>query len=132
QALRSAIRLPPPPAFIPTLIELLSNPRLRHSARDALAAIGAPALAAVGKALLDPDTPFPVDRELPGTLFRFSASEAAPFLLKRITLPRGGVSRFRSLRTLNRFRRSVPGLALDRRSLERALSIELSSGLKNR
>src|SRR5262249_29962526 len=123
EALRSASRLAPPPEFTPTLIGLLPPPRLRYGARDVLAAIGAPALAAVAKALLDPSTPFPVDRELPGTLYRFSPAEAAPFLLQRISLPRGGVSRFRALRTLNRFRRDMPGLALDRRSLERALSI---------
>jgi ATP:ADP antiporter, AAA family len=132
QALRSASQLAPPPEFIPTLIGLLPHSRLRHAAREALAAIGAPALTAVGKALLDPNTPYPVDRELAGTLYRFESADAAPYLLQRMAMPRGGVSRFRALRTLNRFRRDVPGLPLDRRSLERALSIELSSGLKNR
>ena len=132
QALRSASQLVPPPEFIPTLIGLMPHSRLRHGARDALSAIGAPALAAVGQALLDPATPFAVDRELPATLYRFPPADAAPYLLRRLASPRGGVSRFRALRTLNRFRRDMPDLPLDRRSLERALSIELSSGLKNR
>ncbi len=61
----------------------------------------------------------------------FAPGEAAPLLLRRIGLPRGGVSRFRSLRALNRLRQADPSLKLERIGLEKALEIELSHALGN-
>ena len=133
ELLRAARGLPtPPPEFVSALITLLADPVLRPGVREALVSVGAPAREQLEALLLARDTPFPVDRELPATLARFPAEAAAPPLLRRLVQPRGGLSRFRSLRALNQLRRSNPRLALDEAALTSALELEVASVLKNR
>ncbi|HET6981508.1 MAG TPA: HEAT repeat domain-containing protein [Myxococcaceae bacterium] len=132
EVLRAARRLPLPSRLLPALVRLLTDFELRGGARAALEAMGPPALEHLGQRLLDPSTPYLLDRELPAAVACFPSAQAAPHLLQRIGEPRGGASRFRSLRELNRLRRADPSLELDRALLERALGIELASALRNR
>lgn len=131
EVIRSAQRLPSP-VFVPGLILMLASPQLRGVARGALAAIGQPALDALAEQIRSERTPYQVAREIPSTLARFPAEQAAPLLLERLTLPRGGLDRFRALRALNQLRRQNPTLPLSTEALEKALSIELSTVFKDR
>jgi AAA family ATP:ADP antiporter len=133
ELLRSAQGLPAaPPEFIIRLLDLLKEPALRSGARDALVFAGPRALVEMERRLLEPDTPFRVARELPATIARFSPGDAARPLLKRLTQPRGGLDRFRSLRALNQLRRDNPRIALDEKQLQAALEIEIASAFRNR
>jgi ATP:ADP antiporter, AAA family len=132
EVLRAAQRLPLPPTLSPALVALLPDPELRDGARAALVAMGVPALDHLGDLLLDTSTPFLVDRELPAVVASFPPAVAAPLLLRRIGEPRGGTSRFRALRALNRMRRRDTTLELDRSVLHRSLAIELASAVRNR
>jgi ATP:ADP antiporter, AAA family len=122
----------PRPAFVPELVAMLADPSLRPLARGALVACGAPALTELSRRLLENDGSPEVLREIPGTLGRFPPPRAAPVLLERLVQARGGLPRFRALRTLNRLRRDHPALALDRALLERALDVELETAVRNR
>jgi AAA family ATP:ADP antiporter len=132
EVLRAARRLPLPFPVLPALVRLLTDFELRGGAQAALEAMGPPALEHLGERLLDPSTPDLLARELPAAVAGFPPAQAAPHLLRRIGEARGGASRFRSLRALNRLRRTDPTLELDRALLERALGIELASALRNR
>jgi hypothetical protein len=132
EVLRAGQHLPLPTTLLPAVVSLLAEDALRDQARAALVVMGPPALHHLGESLLDPATPFRVDRELPASLASFPADQAAPLLVRRIGLPRGGASRFRSIRALNRMRRDDPSLKLERLGLEKALEIELSHAFENR
>jgi hypothetical protein len=94
--------------------------------------MGAPALEHLGSRLLDGNVPYRLDRELPAAVAAFPPAKAAPLLLSRIGMPRGGASRFRALRALNRLQRGDSTVQLDRGLLERALSIEIASAVRSR
>jgi len=130
EVLRAARQWALPRSFLPALVGLLPDPRLRVDAQAALVTMGATALEQLGALLLDPDVSVIIERELPAAIASFPPAMASPLLLRRIGEPRGGASRFRSLRALNRLRRADPTLALDRSLLERALALELSSALR--
>ena len=133
ELLRAAPGLPtPPPELISQLISLLVEPRLRPGVRDALVAMGAPALAELERLLLSPDTPYPLARELPAGIARFPPESAAAPLLRRLVQARGGLDRFRSLRALNQLRRTHPRLPLDAGALASALELELRSVFRTR
>jgi AAA family ATP:ADP antiporter len=134
EVIRSARKLVPADAirFIPSLGSLLAEPELRSVARDALVAIGTPALDWLAERLRAEDTPFRVAREIPSTVARFPHAIAAPLLLERLLSSRGGLVRYRTLRALNQLRREDPGLKLQRSDLERVLAIELSTVFKDR
>ncbi|HET9155943.1 MAG TPA: hypothetical protein VFN91_04705, partial [Myxococcaceae bacterium] len=132
EVLRAARQMPLPERVVPGLVALLLDSALRAGAREALVGIGTPALEHLGARLLDESTPSEVDRELPAAVAAFPPAEAVPLLLRRIGAPRGGTSRFRSLRALNRLRQREPGLQLDRDLLDRALTIELASATRSR
>jgi hypothetical protein len=78
ELLRAAPGLPtPPPEFVSQLISLLVEPVLRPGVRDALVAIGAPALLELERLLLGPDTPYALARELPASIARFPRNPRA-------------------------------------------------------
>ena len=133
ELLRAAPGLPaPPPELVSQLISLLVEPSLRTGVRDALVAMGTPALVDLERLLLDPETPYALARELPASIARFPAESARAPLLKRLVEARGGLDRFRSIRALNQLRRTHPRLPLDRAALETALELELRSVFRNR
>ncbi|HET6983174.1 MAG TPA: hypothetical protein VFI53_13595 [Myxococcaceae bacterium] len=121
-----------PPSFVVRTVALLEDPVLRPGARRALRAIGGPARDLLEALLLREETPHVLARELPSALAEFPPETAAPALLRRIAQPRGGLDRFRSLRTLNQLRRTHPRLPLDPVFLAAALELELAAVDRNR
>lgn len=131
ETVRAAKRLPDP-RFVPELVSLLADADLRGVAREALVATADPALERLSELLLSEDTAFAVAREIPATLLRFAPEQGAPVLLRRLASGRGGLVRFRSLRTLNQLRRQQRGLPLDRAAVETALSLDLRKAFRDR
>lgn len=134
QVIRSAQSLVPEAAqrLIPYLGELLAEPNLRAVTRDALVALGAPALEWLAEKMRSSESRFELVREIPDTVARFPQQEAVPVLLERLVAHEGGLVRFRALRALNQIRREHPNVALPQSSLEAALSIELAKVFKDR
>lgn len=134
EVIRSTRRLVPAGAakFVPNLGAMLAEPKLRSVARDALVAIGDPAIEWLAEQLHNAATPFQIAREIPATVARFPHFRAAPLLAERISSPRGGLVRFRALRALNQIHREHPDVSLPRPALEAALKIELTKVFKNR
>jgi ATP:ADP antiporter, AAA family len=118
--------------MVPHIGALLAEPDLRSVARDALVAIGAPALEWLTQQLRSEETAYRVAREVPDTLARFPHPQSAPVLLERLASKQGGLVRFRTLRALNQIRRESPDVAFARPVLEAALSVELATVFKDR
>ena len=134
EVIRSTRRLVPAGAerFVPHLGAMLAEPKLRSVARDALVAIGEPALQWLTGQLRDPSASFQVAREIPATVARFPYAQSAPVLVERIGSAQGGLIRFRALRALNQIHREHPDVSFQRTALEAALRLELSKVFKNR
>jgi len=106
--------------FLPALVEMLADRRLRAVARSALVRMGEPALEELDRALGDAATPLPVRRHLPRTISRFGGEEAAAILLGHLLEEGDGLTRYKILRGLNRLRADEPRLRLDPTVLARA------------
>jgi len=134
EVVRSARKLVPADSaeLVPSLGALLAEPELRSVTRDALVAIGTPALEWLTEQLRNETVAFGIAREVPDTLARFPHRAVAPVLLERIASGTGGLVRYRALRALNQIRRESPDIAFPRPLLEKALSIELSTVFKDR
>lgn len=76
------------PIYVATLVALLRDRRLKHEAREALAALGEDAIPALLHFMSDPDEPLWVRRALPKTLARIETPDTAKALLE--VVPRGG------------------------------------------
>lgn len=68
------------PLYVPTLISLLQNRRIKHDARETLVAFGEAALPALTHFMSDPDEPIWVRRALPMTIARIGTLAAAAAL----------------------------------------------------
>lgn len=74
------------PLYVPTLVSLLQNRRVKHDAREALLGFGEPALPALGHFLSDPDEPAWVRRALPKALSRIGGEEAVRCLVEGLSI----------------------------------------------
>jgi len=74
------------PLYVPTLVSLLQNRRVKHDARDALIAFGTRALPALQHFLSDPDEPAWVRRALPKAVSRIGGAEAAGGLVAALSV----------------------------------------------
>ena len=70
------------PLYVPTLVSLLSNRRVRHEVREGLVAFGEPAVPAMVHFMNDPDEPLWVRRALPKAIAAIGTSAAAEALLE--------------------------------------------------
>ena len=111
--------------FIDPLIAMLPVRAVRSEARQALVALGAPALHALDAVLGDEERPQDVRRHVPRTISRFEPTAAAPVLMKHALEADDGLVRFKILRALGSLRRREPDLPLDddvlRQGIERTL-----------
>lgn len=123
--LARAIALSPDPAHIPTLIRLVGERTARESAREALLALGKPALDALGEAIFDNGLSLAVRRHLPRTISRFGGQEAVELLLRFLDVEQEERVVFKILRGLGRLRASDPTLLVDRVLLLRHARAEL-------
>jgi len=110
------------PAFLPTLIDLLSRRDLREPVRGALVSIGPTALAYLERAWADGSVSHAVARHLPRAIADFGSSRAADVLLRGLTVESDGMIRFKTLRALGRLRALNPDVTLDPKVLDRAAS----------
>lgn len=73
--------------YVPTLVSLLHNRRLKHEVRDALVAFGEAAIPALLHFMNDPDEPLWVRRAIPKTLARIGTPAAAEAMLEGLARP---------------------------------------------
>jgi AAA family ATP:ADP antiporter len=90
------------PRFIPILIERLDRRQGRAIVREALVALGEPALDALERAVRDHSLPHEVRLHIPRSISKFPEQRAADILVRLLTEePNGGI-RFKALRGLGR------------------------------
>jgi hypothetical protein len=109
----AALAKNPYPSSQRSLVALLAYRTPRESVRDALVALGEPALDELASRLADGSTPHSVRRHLPETIRRFSMRSAVKVLQRQLGKENDGMVRFKLLRSLNRLRRQNPDLPLD-------------------
>ena len=120
----------PDDRFVPLLVEHLSVREARSAVRDALLQHGAIALAALERALDDPQTRDGVRRYLPLVIAAFRNQVAADMLLGRLDGERDGAVRYRMLRGLTRIVAANPLVELDTSVIERAMEHNLVEHLR--
>lgn len=120
----------PDPAFVPGLAAMLEHRALRVPARQALVAVGPPALDTLASALADTSVPPSLRNHLPRTLSRFEPGPAAAVLVTQLGREREGAVRFKILRGLGRIHADHPDLELERAVLERVLHAQLEAGFR--
>ncbi len=96
---RAVMRVPDE-RFVPILMPKLTVVETRAVVREALAAMGPPALEALIAGLDDEETPRELRRQLPGTIAGFRTQVACDALLRRIEHESDGLVRYRCLRGL--------------------------------
>ena len=79
-------RCEPNTLYMPTIISLLHRRRLKHEAREALAAYGEMAMPVLRHFLLDPQEPIWVRRGLPKTIARIGGDEALRVLVEALNV----------------------------------------------
>jgi ATP:ADP antiporter, AAA family len=117
-AIAHSLALVPDPASVPTLLRLLSEREARSDARQALVALGDPALDALERALGDAATPRALRRHLPRTISRFPGSRPAAILQAFLAKESDDVVVFKILRGMGRMRADDPQMPVDRELLE--------------
>jgi AAA family ATP:ADP antiporter len=117
------------PQFIPIFIARLAQRPGRGAIRDALVAIGEPALDALDEALRDPETPRAVRLHVPRTIACFASQRACDVLLARLTDEKSGFVRYKIVRSLAQL---VAGhkLKADRAQVEKEVRHNLEEHLR--
>lgn len=105
--------------FLPAMLPLLCERDMREAVRDAMVAMGPPALAFLGEALDRRDLPYRIRLHLPRSISRFEPADAAPYLMRHLVDEDGSI-RFKVLRGLGRLRARDPDVPLERELLEAA------------
>jgi HEAT repeat protein len=118
------------PRFLPVLLPMLAEREVRRAAREALLAIGPPALDFLDKSLADHALPQELRRHLPRTISRFPAREAVPVLLRHLTIEVDGMVRYKILRGLGRLATEHPEVPLDERILRVATERTLEAAFR--
>ena len=103
--------------YIPALIDMLPRRAQRAEARNALLAIGEPALEQLVEALSSKDLPPRLRRHLPRTISRFGTHQAAQALHDALLVECDQAVVFKILRGLGRMRASDPSVPIDREAL---------------
>jgi hypothetical protein len=118
-ALARALSSVPAVAQVPVLIGLLADRDARRDARQALVAIGEPALDALEKALSNESLERAVRRHLPRTISRFSGRRPAAILERRLARETDDAIVFKILRGLGRLRADDPSTPVNRALIRR-------------
>jgi hypothetical protein len=88
------------PRFLPVAVAHLGTRAGRDAMRDALVAMGEPALDALGATLDSEDTPRSVRLHVPQSIARFGSQRAADMLTDVVENGKGGLVRYKALRAL--------------------------------
>jgi len=121
----------PDARYLPMLLPLLASRGARADARDALAAIGDPALDYVAERLSDPETPRAIRLHLPRTLSHFPGERPVGLLITALEREQDEGVALKILRGLGRRRASNEDVPVDRerilavaqRTVERAITV---------
>ena len=111
--------------FVPTLISLLRNRRLKSSARELLVGYGEPILNILGHFLRDPEEDIWVRRHIPGAIARIPCQRAMDILIGALDEP-DGFLRFKVIEGVGMLHRADTQLAFDRELIESLVLKEAS------
>ena len=103
--------------FLPTLISLLRDRRLKSSAREVLVGCGELALPILGHFLRDPEEDIWIRRHIPATIALIPYQKAADILIDALDQP-DSFLRFKIITALERLRRTQPQLNLSHGPIE--------------
>lgn len=112
------------------VIDRLSDPDLSQEAIAALAAFGDRVVGTLRDALVDPDTPLEIRRQLPQVLLEIG-SLAAHAVLAESLLDRDAEVRYGIISALNKLQDLHPTRPLDRRLVETVLGAEIMGHLRS-
>jgi ATP:ADP antiporter, AAA family len=103
--------------FVPTLIALLRNRRLKSRARQVLVSYGEPVVAALAHFMRDQDEDIWVRRHIPATLAQIPSQRSVDVLAAALAEP-DGFLRYKVIAALDRLRRSDVALTFPREAVE--------------
>jgi AAA family ATP:ADP antiporter len=104
--------------FVPTLVTLMRNRRLKGPARKVLVDYGEAAVAPLRHFMEDRDEDVWVRRHVPGTLARIPSEASVQALVAALDDP-DGFLRYKAMTALEQLRLDHPALAIDRAVIER-------------
>ena len=107
--------------FVPALVSLLRNRRLKGAARDVLVGYGEEVVAALEHFLRDPDEDIWVRRHIPATLARIPSQKSMDVLVAALDGETDGFLRFKLVSAIDRLRREHAELTFDTKPLEALL-----------
>ncbi|NNF07409.1 MAG: hypothetical protein HKN21_11660 [Candidatus Eisenbacteria bacterium] len=125
QAVLNAMKEIRSPAFIPSLMEMLPNRRLRRSARECLVSIGVESLDQLQEGLANPHLNRKIRLQLPRTVSLFSPRIAAPILQENLVSLEDGAVRYRIIRALVRLQEENDDVEIDRAAIQRIVDSNL-------
>jgi ATP:ADP antiporter, AAA family len=103
--------------FVPTLIALLRNQRLKNSARELIVGFGVSALPILDCFLRNAHEDIWIRRHIPGTIARIPCQEAMDILVAALDEP-DGFLRFYSISAIERIYRLKPNLVFNRHRIK--------------
>jgi len=106
--------------FVPTLVSLMRNRRLKNAARETLVSYGEDAIPALTYFLRDDEEDRWVRRHIPGTLARIPSAASVEALVETLGSD-DGFLRYKAVLALERIRRESPSLSIPFAPIERLL-----------
>jgi AAA family ATP:ADP antiporter len=106
--------------FVPTLVSLMRNRRLKNAARETLVSYGEDAIPALTYFLRDDEEDRWVRRHIPGTLARIPSAASVEALVEALGSD-DGFLRYKAVLALERIRRESPNLPIPFAPIERLL-----------
>ena len=123
-AMQSVRSMHPPDAlFVPTLVSLLGDRRVKSGARDALVDYGPPVLEMLGHVLFDPDEDRWIRLHVPATIARIPCQTSMDLLVRALDDDDRFI-RYKAIAGMETLRRRDVSLTFPRTSLESALKTE--------
>ena len=116
--------------YVPTLISLLQNRRVRHEAREALVAFGEPTIPILVHFMNDPDEPLWVKRALPKAIAQIGTMAAAQALLEGLRQGSDSFLRRKQVEALNWMQEHGHRHVLDREVVQQQIAEESRRFLK--
>jgi len=104
--------------FVPTLVSLLGNRRLKRAAREVLVRYGEDVVDSLAYFLRDPDEGIWVRRHLPATLARIPCQRTLDALVGAIATETDGFVRYKLVTAIDRVLEEAPSLTFDRKPIE--------------
>ena len=104
--------------FVPALVSLLRNRRLKGPAREVLVGYGEEVIDALEHFLRDKDEDIWVRRHIPATLARIPSQKSMDVLVQALDGESDGFLRFKLVQAIDRLRREHAALTFDTRAIE--------------